>query len=131
LINAELGLADQSKTVVRVQLAVTALIALLFITQGFWAAASALYGGLISVASALLLGWGVARATELAKLDPRKSMFTLYVGAVQRFAGVLVLLALGMAVMKMVPLALLVGFGGAQLSFLFASSTNTKKNSKN
>ena len=123
MIKTEAGLANQSKRVVSMQLVVTGLIASLFIVQSPWAAASALYGGLISVASALVLGRGVARATELAKVDPSKSMLTLYIGAVLRFVGVIVLFALGMALLKMVPLALLIGFGGAQLSFLFASRT--------
>jgi len=123
LIKTEPGLASQSKRVVRVQLAVTAIIALLFIIQSPWAAISAVYGGMIGVASALILGRGVAKATELAKQDPKQSMLTLYIGAVQRFVGVIVLFALGMAVIKLEPLALLVAFGGAQLSFLFASRT--------
>ena len=121
MIKAEPGLLNQSERVVRIQFAVTALIAVLFIVQGPWAAISAIYGGLVSVASTYLLRWGVARATELAKKDPRQSMLTLYAGAVQRFIGVIVLFALGMAVIELLPLAILVGFAGAQLSFVLAS----------
>lgn len=126
MIKAEPELASKSQWVVKIQLAVTTLVALLFFYQGHWAALSAVYGGLISVASSYFLSRGVARATELAKDDPRKGMTTLYVGAVQRFIGVIALLALGMAVLKLQPLAILVGFAGAQAGFLLATRMGPK-----
>ncbi|MFV2055567.1 MAG: ATP synthase subunit I, partial [Thiohalomonadales bacterium] len=79
MIKAEPELALKSQSVVRIQLVISALLSIvLLLYLGAWAALSVAYGGLISIAAAFLLRRGVAKASELAKDDPSKSMMILY-----------------------------------------------------
>ncbi len=102
------------------------MIALLLVAAGFfvfkgqWEALSAVYGGLISVLVAFLLGRGVARAAGAAPQDHKRSLVMLYLGAAQRFVLVGVLFAAGLAAFKLLPLAMIAGFGAAQLIFIVA-----------
>lgn len=111
-------LAAKARRVVIAQLTVTAIVALLFLIQGAWDALSAAYGGLASVFLALLSIRGFKRANEHALSDPKKSMLILYIGAVQRFVAVVVLLAIGLGSLKLAPLAVFIGFALAQASYL-------------
>ncbi len=111
-------LAAKARRVVIVQLAITAIVALLFLVQGAWDALSAVYGGVASVFLALLSIRGFKRANEHALNDPKKSMLILYIGAVQRFVAVVVLLAIGLGGLKLEPLAVFIGFALAQASYL-------------
>lgn len=117
------ALAIRARRVIRTQLLITVLIAVLFLTlQGSGIAAlSALFGGGISIVIAWFLSRGVQRATQMAARNPKKSMATLYVGAVQRFLLVLGLLVVGIAGLKLEPIALCVGFAVAQLSYLIGA----------
>jgi len=56
-----------------------------FVAGGEAGAKSAMYGAMISVVLAMLLSWGVKRASGSAEADRKKSMVILYVGAAQRF----------------------------------------------
>ena len=69
----------------------------------------------------MLLLWGIQRANAAAKADPGKSMRILYVGAVQRFVLVLGLIALGIALFKLEPVAMIAGFALAQAGYLIGS----------
>ena len=111
-------LAAKARRVVIVQLATSTIVALLFLIQGQWEALSAFYGGLASVILALLSVRGFKRANEHALNDPSKSMLILYIGAVQRFVAVVVLLAIGLGSLKLEALAVFVGFALAQASYL-------------
>ncbi|MDH4273719.1 MAG: ATP synthase subunit I [Gammaproteobacteria bacterium] len=84
---------------------------------GAAAAVAAAYGALISIASTLLLSWGVKRAQAVAATSPQRSQTMLYLGAVQRFALVLVMLVLGFWGLHAQPLPMIVGFAVAQLMF--------------
>lgn len=79
---------------------------------------SCLYGGLISVATSLLLSRGVIRAANAAPENHKKSMIILYLGAAQRFVLVLVLFGAGLAGLKLEPLATIAGFVAAQLVYV-------------
>ena len=79
---------------------------------------AAFYGGMISIVIAFLLGRGVARAAEVARLDHKKSMLILYLGAVQRFVIVLVLFGIGLKGLSLAFLPMIAGFAGAQLAYL-------------
>jgi len=85
---------------------------------------AALYGGMISVIIAFLLGRGVARAAEAARQDPKKSMLILYVGAAQRFILVLLLFGAGLKGLNLAFLPMIAGFGGAQLAYLLSVRGN-------
>lgn len=126
MIKAEPELANTARGVISKQLVACMLIACLFLLQGQWQALSAFYGGLISVSTALLLSRGVARASKAAATDPQKSMAILYIGAVQRFVLVLGFFALGLAVFKLDPLAVIVCFGVTQAIFVLASQVQKK-----
>lgn len=117
------ALAERTRRVIRTQLLVSVLVAgIFFALQSSWnAALSALYGGGASVIIAWFLSRGVQRASQLAVENPKKSMAALYVGAVQRFLLVLGLLVIGIAVLKLEPIALCAGFAAAQFSYLFGA----------
>lgn len=107
------------RRVVALQAGAAALVAAgFFIGKGQWAAVSGLYGGLISVVTAILLSRGVIRAADAAQQSQKKSMIILYLGAAQRFVLVLVLFGAGLAVVKFEPLATIVGFVAAQLVYV-------------
>jgi hypothetical protein len=125
-MNADL--AARARRVVIVQLLVSAVVAGIFfgqsvirqgsLEQGAWEALSAFFGGLSSVMLALISIRGFKRANEFALSDPKKSMMILYVGAVVRFAAVLILLGIGLGLFKLEPLAVFIGFAVAQASYL-------------
>jgi ATP synthase protein I len=110
-----------ARRVIVLQLGVSALIAAaFFMARGEGEAYAALFGGLIGVAVAYLLGRGVARATQTARLDHKKSMLILYLGALQRFVLVLVLFAAGLKVLQLSFIPMVAGFAGAQLAYASA-----------
>ena len=127
---AETQLAAKTKTVASLQIITSIILAVLFLMQGVWESVSALYGGFASVLTALLLSRGIQRAGEAAIHDAKQSMKILYVGAVQRFLLVIGLLALGLALLKLDPIAMCVGFGIAQISFVMSSRTRAKNPSR-
>ncbi len=90
------------------------------------AAVAALGGGGISLILVLLLGRSMRRASALAQTDARAGMVILYVGAVQRFVAVLVLIGAAIVLGKADPLALLVGFACGQIGNVV--SAQIKKN---
>ena len=102
------------------QLIIGCLIASLFWLKGnSWQAISALYGMVSSMSIAGFLGYGIIKAEKTAIEDPKKSMGILYFGAVQRFIMVLGLFIMGMAILKLEPLALALAFGLTQIAYIF------------
>jgi len=79
----------------------------------------AFYGGGVALLNTLWLNRGVIQAGETAKENPKLSVYVLYFGAVQRFVFVLVALAIGLAVFKLMAEPLLLTFGVAQLALFF------------
>ena len=77
------------------------------------------YGGAVTIIATLLLGWRMLRAGQHARLDPRKSMRILYVGAAWRFMLAVALFAFGIGYFRLDPPAMIVGFVLAQLAYLF------------
>lgn len=118
---AEPELAAKARWVISTQLIISVIVAAVFLTKGIWESVAALYGGIASLCITMLLLWGIKRATEAAKENPGKSMRILYVGAAQRFLLVIGLLAMGIALFKLDPIAMCVGFALAQLSYLIGS----------
>lgn len=119
--NFDTALAQGARKVVGLQLLSSVVVAVLFLYQDLLHAASAFYGGLASVSTALLLSRGVRRAGEAALSNPQKSLAILAVGAVQRFLLVLGLLAIGLGFFKLDPVAVIVGFGIAQISYVLST----------
>jgi hypothetical protein len=116
------ALAGKAKKVLVVQAVVTLLVATAFFAasteQNLWKALSAAYGGLSSVILALVSIGGFKRANAIALSDPKQSMMILYIGAVVRFAAVIVLLGIGLGLLKLDALAVFAGFALAQASYL-------------
>ena len=125
-------LAEKARRVVIAQLLVTIVVAAVFFLfsaglfgtdaeqNAAWEALSAAYGGLTSVVLALISIRGFKRANEFALSDPKKSMMILYIGAVMRFAAVIVVLGIGLGLIKLEPLAVFIGFVLAQASYLMS-----------
>jgi hypothetical protein len=126
------GLEKKARRVVFTQLLTTLAVALvvaavlLFGTSDTDAgvalkgALSAIYGGLSSVVLALISIRGFKRANEIALSQPKQSMMILYIGAVVRFAAVLILLGIGLGLLKLQATAVLIGFALAQASYLMS-----------
>ena len=121
--------AGKARRVVIVQLSVTLFVAAAFFgftaeglstEEGLWKALSAGYGGLSSVVLALISIGGFKRANAIALSDPKQSMMILYIGAVVRFAAVIVLLGIGLGLLKLDALAVFAGFALAQASYLMS-----------
>ena len=111
-------LQASAKKVVVLQLIIAVLSAAVFgVVEDGWAALSAFYGSAASLIESWMLRRGVLKANEIARDDPKRGMTVLYFGAVQRFVLVLALLGLGMGLLKMAPLATVIGFGCAQLAY--------------
>ncbi len=125
-----INLAAKARRVVFVQLLVTAVVAAFFfgielfsnetVNDSVWGALSALYGGLASVLLALISIGGFKRANEIALSDPHRSMMILYIGAVVRFAAVIIVLGIGLGAIKLEPMAVFIGFALAQTSYLMS-----------
>lgn len=90
-----------------------------FAWKGSWEALSVLFGLTASLASVLMLGSGVTRASAAALQDPKNSMGILYFGAVKRFVLVLVFFMVGLGLLGLDAPAMCAGFIAAQLGFLF------------
>lgn len=81
-------------------------------------AAAAAYGGATALLSAWALGVSVRQAARVAREVPGRETTPLYIGAVARFAGVLVLFGVGMGVLGLPPLAVIGGFVVAQVGYV-------------
>ena len=96
-------------------------ILLAWFYEGLDAALAASFGGAVALASARLLARSVALAGKLAKQDPNRSAYALYVGFIQRFLLVLVGLGVGLGLLQLEPTPMLVTFGIAQLAYMIAA----------
>lgn len=116
-VTSQVQVSAQRVILLQVMIAGVAALGFALLTGGM-TATSAVFGGLISVCSSLLLRRGVLKAEAIADHDPKKSMLTLYIGAVQRFVLVLAMFGIGLGLLKLDPLAAVVGFGSAQLAYV-------------
>ena len=104
------------RRVVLTQGALTLLVAVGFgVAVGWSETVAALYGGGVAVAISGWQGWRLKRLGRGA--GAAADMVTLYVGVVQRYAAVFVLLGLGLAVWRLAPLPLITAFAVAQLGY--------------
>ncbi|MCL5669669.1 MAG: ATP synthase subunit I [Gammaproteobacteria bacterium] len=112
------GLGGAARAVLLYQAAITVLTAAAFMyLGGLRPAVAALYGGLV----AMVLSWMLKRrVTRVTEVSAGKGMLLLYLGVVQRFLLVLALFALALGVLKLDPLASIVGFGLGQLGYVIS-----------
>lgn len=119
-----------TRRVIAHQLLIACLVAAGFWgVQGFWQAQSALYGGLVTIVMAYLLGRRVARLEDMAGRSQSKDLLLLSIGFIQRFLLILVLFGVGFAILKLDPLAAIIGFGLTHLAYLISArqSVDTSK----
>lgn len=113
-------LRTKTRRVIGLQIGIGVAVAAGFFTvKGPAAAWSAAYGGGVSLVMSLLLSRGVMLAGRMQ--SAKASQAVLYAGAAVRFVLVLALLTVGLAMLKLVPLAVVVGFIAVQLAFMLAA----------
>ena len=107
---------------VLVSLLVIQAIVTLAVAGGFFAyagvgmAVATLYGGAIGLVVSVLLAWRVNQASR-----PGAGAAGLYLGALERMVFVVAAFAVGLAIVKLAPLALIVGFIGAEFAYYIAA----------
>lgn len=103
---------------VAIQVVLTLLIAAgFYIYRGHYPAAlAALYGGAVAVVVSALLALRLVRAAR-----PGASVAGVYLGALERFVFVLAAIGCGIALIHLDPIALIVGFAGAELAYYLAA----------
>lgn len=115
------GLGGAARAVLVYQAGITVLVAAVFMVMGgLWPGIAAFYGGLVAMTLTWLLKRRVSGVAQAAQVSPGKSMMLLYLGVVQRFLLVLALFALALGVLKLDPLASIVGFGLGQLGYVIS-----------
>jgi len=115
------GLGAAARTVLIYQAVITVLAAAAFtLMSGPWPGIAAFYGGLVAMTLTWLLKRRVSNVAQAAQASPSKGMLLLYLGVVQRFLLVLALFALALGVLKLDPLASIVGFGLGQLGYVIS-----------
>ncbi|HLA74287.1 MAG TPA: hypothetical protein VJM76_00035 [Gammaproteobacteria bacterium] len=121
------SLARRTRKVIVRQIAIGVVVAAVFFWfSGVWGAQSALYGVFVNVLMAFLLGRGVTRAGQIAAHSARRGMVILIIGVVQRFLLVLALFGVGFAVLKLDPLAAIVGFGLSHLAYVMSARESVR-----
>jgi ATP synthase protein I len=114
------------RKLVMLQLLLVAITSVVFfVLNGGFQAGSAAYGGVCACASQLLLEWRRNAADRGHVLSAGQSIRLLYRTAVERFVLVGVLLALGLGVWRLDPLALITGFIAGQLALVFIATGKT------
>lgn len=96
----------------------------IWFSHGHQHAVSALYGGLLSVLIALLLGWSVHKSTSS---DFGFGAFHLYFGVIERFILLGVGVWVGMGWLRLPPFPLIAGFTATQAGYLFKIQDDSKK----
>ena len=111
------------RRVVLAQAGLAAVVSLVYgVMAGYQAGLAALYGSLTALAvSAVLLG-RERQAMRHPEWDPHRLMKQFIRTGIERLVVLLVLLAVGLGVMKLLPLPLLLGLVLAQLGWLAAAS---------
>lgn len=94
--------------------------------QGRFAAISATYGGSVTLLSSWWMARSARRASLLAPRDPQGGSLALFGGMAQKYLFAIVALVVSLAVLKLSPLAVLVGFAVTHVGFLFAGQGTTR-----
>ncbi len=97
-------------------LLISATVAMLI--QGWFAAVSALFGGVVTLFGTGWMAYRVYRAGELTRDNPSGGAVALYGGVLIRFVFVITALAIGMGVLKLQPVFVLIGFAVTHLGYI-------------
>lgn len=119
--SGDIDLSNIAHRVLISQAMITALAVVTFtLTDGLRFGIAALYGGMVAILSTWLLKRRIGGVAQRVDLSSGKSMLLIYLGVAQRFVMVLVLLALALGILKLDPLACIVGFGLSQLGYVIS-----------
>jgi ATP synthase protein I len=95
------------------------------VVSGGFQASSAGFGGAIALTNVLLLEWRCYQTDKGRAIDARQSLRVLYRSALERMLLVGLLMALGLVVLALHPLALLTGFVVGQMALLLTGTKRT------
>jgi ATP synthase protein I len=101
----------------QIQLGLALLAGLVFtVMHSVQAGGAALFGGLIAAANSVLEIWYLRRTHTATGVSAERTMRLLYRYAAERFATTVALFAIGLGLMKLLPLPLVLGFILGQLA---------------
>lgn len=105
------------------QVAISIIVALVFLGYSSDSAISSLYGGFVSIINTLLLARSVNIAGEAAVEQERgKGALVLVKSVIMRFAWVLIAFYIGIVHIELAALQILIAFSLAQLGYIFYKS---------
>ena len=115
-------LAHTARRVILIQLALVVLAAVIFsLEKGTNFALALLFGGGVTIAGTLLSAWRLKVATQAVENSaPAVNAVELYKAMFFKLALFIGLFALGLGVLKLAPLAVIMGFIVAQAGYLFS-----------
>ncbi len=108
------------RRVVLIQAALITMAAVvLFLEKGAEFTWALLYGGAVTIASTGFSAWRLRLATEPNEHEAGMDVAGVFQSAILKYVLVVGLLALGLGVLKLHPLAVIIGFLLPQIGFLF------------
>ena len=117
----------KARRVIVLQIVIGVLVAAgFFFGKSQWHALSASFGALISILSTMWLRRGVVKAGVRAG-NGKTGEAILYINAALRFLMILVLFAVGLAIIKLAPVATVAGFVLTQLAFAASALPEWRK----
>jgi hypothetical protein len=106
--------------VILYQVAISLVVALVFLNSGSEEALSSIFGGLLSILNTLLLAKGVDDAAEAAKEQEKgRSALLLFKSLFVRIAIILIGFYVGIVYLVLEALQILVAFALAQIGYVF------------
>ena len=96
------------------------------IRDHLWAGA-AIFGGITALLNLLLLSWRAQRTEKLAGPSARLNLRHFYLSALERFAAVAFMFALGLVALRLPPVPLLVGFVVGMFTLFTLDKTKREK----
>ncbi|WP_092997996.1 ATP synthase subunit I [Thiohalomonas denitrificans] len=116
-------LLGMTRRLLTIQAALALLAAGTFLVlRGWEPALAAVFGGAIALFNTLVSAQRLARASESAASDLKRGMMELFIGAAIRFLATPGLIAVGIVFLNLDPVAIIVGFGVAQVGYFFNSA---------
>ena len=120
------SLLSRIRLVLSTQLVLVLLTSVVFfLVSGGFQAGSAGFGGAIAIINVLLLEWRRYQTDKGRAIDARLSLLVIYRSALERMLLVGLLVALGLGVLDLDPLALLTGFIVGQMALLLTGTHRT------
>lgn len=116
---------NQLTLLLGIQIVLILCVGIVYLVMFGWPEALAVvYGGGMAIFTIWMLVMRTRLAKKIAEDMPNQEVRVLYVGAIQRFASMLVLFVVGMAILRLDPVSLLSGFvvslaGGVLGAYLY------------